>query len=1092
MSSDLTFITNEPGKHLRERFTVLLGDDTRFFDCLVGYFFISGFHTLHPALTKTEHVRILVGIKTDRATFDLIQSAKGQQEFVLESHAQVREQLPGEILSEFQKSRDTPEIEEGVRRFVEWIKSGKLEVRAYPSERLHAKLYIMTFHEGDRDNGRVITGSSNFTEAGLQENLEFNVELKNRADYEFALDKFNELWAKSVDVTKDYVTTIELKSPYAQFTPYELYLKFLYEYFRGELNLPDEIDDIYLPAGFKKLKYQEEAVLNARKVLDEYGGAFLADVVGLGKTYMSALLAQHLNEPCLVIAPPHLLDEHNPGSWPNVFRDFGVRGYLCESLGKLGSLIDRDLQKFSTVFIDESHRFRTEDTQSYEILAQICRGKRVVLVSATPLNNTPQDILSQIKLFQPGKNSTIPNVRNLEAFFGALRRRLEGLDRQRDRDAYFSVVKENARETREKILKFLMIRRTRTEIEKYYGADLKQQGLKFPEVADPEPLFYKFNKVEAEVFDETIRSLTHDIKYARYTPLLPGYYAGERDELDVQSQRNLAKFMKILTVKRLESSFTAFLSTLSRFILSYERVIEEFHKGHVFISKKHIGKIFELLESDNQEGIDRLLEEEKAEKLSARDFLPAFITDLENDLKALKAIRSQWKKVTRDPKWESFRAILKKTPLLKEGKVIIFTESKETADYLAGRIRDEVESKVLLFTGESLSSVREEVTSNFDARAYRPKDNYRILVATEVLAEGVNLHRSNIVINYDIPWNPTRLIQRVGRVNRVDTRFDTIHTYNFFPTDEGNDLIKLREAAEAKIHAFIQMLGADARLLTEGEEIVSHDLFAKWNSKKTITGEDEDEETELKFLTEIRVVRDKQPDLFERIKRLPKKARSTRTLAPVSSNPPRGTAGRSDGPAAGPVAVQSLPGLLTYFRQGKLDKFFLAGHGQHPTSELDFMSAANILRPADLKELRQSIPREFYDLLDRNKAAFVTATTADAEQAAATHRGSPNDAYILKRLKDKAVRRCQQFTEDDEEFVGKVIRLVEDGSLPKATAKKVATALKKPDNLQPLKVLAVLRRDIKPDLFRASPVAHASQGLAPREVILSSYLVERS
>ena len=97
-----------------------------------------------------------------------------------------------------------------------------------------------------------------------------------------------------------------------------------------------------------------------------------------------------------------------------------MRGYLCESLGKLESLLDRDLQKYTTVFIDESHRFRTEDTQSYEMLAQICRGKRVVLVSATPLNNTPQDILSQIKLFQPGKNSTIPNVRNLEAFFGAL------------------------------------------------------------------------------------------------------------------------------------------------------------------------------------------------------------------------------------------------------------------------------------------------------------------------------------------------------------------------------------------------------------------------------------------------------------------------------------------------------------------------------------------------------------------------------------------------------------------------------------------------------------------------------------------------
>lgn len=1069
-SSDLTFITNEPGHALSDRFGVLLGDDTRFFDCLVGYFFLSGFHKMYPALTKTEKIRILIGIKTDRPTYDLIQSAKQQQEFVLESHAQARERVPGEILEELRKSPDSSDVEDGVRKFVEWIKSGKLEIRTYPSERLHAKLYIMTFQEGDRDKGRVITGSSNLTEAGLQDNLEFNVELKNRSDYEFAIQKFNELWAKSVDVAKDYVSTIELKSPYAQFTPYELYLKFLYEYFHGELNLPEEIEDMYLPAGFKKLKYQEEAVLNARKVLDEYGGAFLSDVVGLGKTYMSALLARETNEPCLVIAPPHLLDEHNPGSWPNVFRDFGVRGYLCESVGKLESLLDRDLAKFKTVFIDESHRFRTEDTQSYEMLAQICRGKRVVLVSATPLNNSPLDILSQIKLFQPAKNSTIPNIRNLEAFFGKMQQQLKGLDRQHDREQYFKIVRENARQTREGILKYLMIRRTRTEIEKYYGEDLKRQGLKFPEIANPEALFYKFNKTENEVFDETIRSLTHDLQYARYTPL--AYYTGERDEHEIQSQRNLAKFMKILTVKRLESSFTAFRLTLGRFIHTYERVIEEFRKGQVFISKKHIGKIFELLESDDQAGIERLLEEDKAEKLSARDFKETFITDLENDLKALKAIRESWKKVTRDPKWESFRDILKKTPLLKTGKLIIFTESKETADYLAGRIQDEVEAKVLLFTGESLKSIREDVISNFDAKAYRPKDDYRILVATEVLAEGVNLHRSNVVINYDIPWNPTRLIQRVGRVNRVDTKFDTIHTYNFFPTEEGNDLIKLREAAEAKIHAFIQMLGADARLLTEGEEIVSHDLFARWNSKKTITGEDENEETELKYLTEIRTVRDKETGLFERIKRLPKKARSTRLL-----------------PAE--PTVPSFPALLSYFRQGKLDKFFLGASVKQPTTELDFMSAAKILRPADIKEPLQSIPREFYDLLDRNKGAFVTATTAEAEQAEATHRGSPYDAYILKRLKDKAVRRCQQFTEDDEEFVGNAIRLLEDGALPKATAKKVATALKKKENMQPLKVLAVLRHDIKRDFFQPSPAAQASQGLVPREVILSSFLVQQ-
>src|SRR5438552_3714822 len=1027
MSTDLTFITNEAGNHLRDRFSALLTTDTRYFDCLVGYFYISGFHKIYPALESVDKVRILVGLQTDRTAYELWQNARRDGELNL-SHASTKQKVSHDVLDELEKAPDTQAIETGVHKFVEWLRSGKLEIKAHASENLHAKVYIMTFSEGDRDKGRVITGSSNLTQSGLLDNLEFNVELKTRADYEFALAKFNELWKLAVDLRKPYEDTVINRSPFAHFTPYELYLKFLYEYFRDELNLPAEIEDVFLPTGFKKLKYQEEAVLNARKVLDEYGGAFLADVVGLGKTYMSALLAHHLNEPCLIIAPPHLLEEHNPGSWPNVFREFGVRGFLCESLGKLESMLRRDLSRFTTVFIDESHRFRTETTQSYEMLAQICRGKRVVLVSATPLNNTPQDILSQIKLFQPGKNSTIPNVRNLETFFSVMRRRLEGLDRQRDREVYFRTVKENARQTREQILKFLMIRRTRTEIEKYYGEDLKRQGFKFPEVANPEPLFYKFNKIENEVFHETIRSLTHDFKYARYKPL--EYYEGERTDQELQSQVNLARFMKILAVKRLESSFTAFLSTLGRFIDSYERVIAEFRKGHVFISKKYISKIFELLEFDDQEAIQGLLDEDKADKLSAKDFRPEFIADLQSDLKALKAIRNDWKRVTRDPKWESFREILNKRAQLKSGKLIIFTEYKETADYLAEKIRTEVERKTLLFTGGSDESVRKEVIANFDANAFRPSNNFRILVATEVLSEGVNLHRSNTVINYDIPWNPTRLIQRVGRVNRVDTKFDTIHTYNFFPTEESNDLIKLKEAAEAKIHAFIEMLGADARLLTEGEEIKSHDLFAKLISKKTITGEDEEEESELEYLTEIRNLRDANPELFSRIKRLPKKARSTRKID-------------SDG--------LSLPSLVTYFRQGKLDKFFRSHSDKAAAHELDFFQTAKILRPDDPSEKRENIPADFYSLLDKSKQAFESITAAEHEDAPSGRGGGQNDAYILNRLKAKEMSRYHGYTEDDDLFIRQVKQLLVDGALPRPTTKKVAEAMKK--EIEPLKIL---------------------------------------
>ncbi|MBU0714156.1 MAG: helicase [Verrucomicrobia bacterium] len=1068
-SSDLTFITNEAGKCLRDRFAVLLGKDTRFFDCLVGYFFISGFYKLYPALENVEKIRILVGLQTDRKAYDLLQRAREQGELSLMSHASAKEQVSKDVLNELEKSADSAEIETGIHKFIEWIRSGKLEIKAHPTENLHAKVYIMTFVEGDRDKGRVITGSSNLTQAGLQDNLEFNVELKNRADYDFAIAKFNELWATAVDVSKPYEDTILNKSPFASFTPYELYLKFLYEYFRNELNRPSELEDMYVPVGFMKLKYQEDAVLDARKKLDEYGGVFLSDVVGLGKTYMAALLAQQLDGRHLVIAPPHLLDRDRRGSWPNVFSDFQVRQTDFESIGKLDDLLERDVTKYTNVFIDESHRFRTETTQSYEALAQICRGKRVILVSATPLNNTPRDILSQVKLFQAGKASNIPNLRNLEAFFSGLEAKLKGLDRKTNRELYFQTIQANAKAAREKVLKFLMVRRTRTEIKNYYEEDMRQQGFKFPEVKDPQALFYKLSKQENEIFNETLRLLTTQFSYARYTPLL--FYEGKIDERERQGQRNLAKFMKILMVKRLESSFHAFRLSLDRFAHSYARVITEFKKGNVYISKKHIGKIFELLEQDDQEAIENLLEQDKAERLIAKDFSPEFIRNLKADYRTLRRIKKMWTKVQRDPKWLAFRDVLRADRILKQGKLIIFTESQETAEYLAGCIRDEIEPKTLLFSGQSSEAEHKAVIANFDANAHHPSNDYRILVSTEVLSEGVNLHRSNVVINYDIPWNPTRLIQRVGRVNRVDTKFDTIHTYTFFPTEEGNDAIKLREAAEAKIQAFIEMLGADARLLTEGEEIKSHDLFAKLNSKKILTGEDKDEESELEFLAEIRAVRDKQPELFTRIKRLPKKARSTRSLKTAADS-----------------VVKGFPSLLTYFRHGPLDKFYLAPQGTTASAELDFLTAVKVLKPDDNAEKRHTISTDFYALLDRNKDAFAAATSPENDDASIKHKGGANDAYILKRLKAKEVRHYHGFTDEDEAYIQQVIQLLTDGALPRQTTKKAAEALRK--EIEPLKVLGILRRDIPALFFQATRAQQMHHALMPREVILSSYLLE--
>lgn len=1058
--SDLTFITNEKEQNLLERFKVLI-KDTEFFDVLVGYFYTSGFHALYKSLEKTKKIRILIGISTNRQTLDLIEQAR-QQAFQF-SHAKTKEHFSNLLVSEMANAKDSKEVEEGITKFLEWLQSGKLEIKAYPTENIHAKLYIMSFLEGDRDIGRVITGSSNFTQSGLVDNLEFNAELKTRADYEFAKQKFEDLWKDAVDVSDKYVQTIQEKTWFNNtITPYQLYLKFLYEYFRDELCQTDEVILKYVPTEFKKLEYQNQAVLNAKKILEEYGGVFISDVVGLGKTYVSAMLASQLDGRTLVLAPPVLLEKTNPGSWPNVFSDFRVPADF-ESLGKLEQLTHRGTEKYKNVFIDEAHRFRTESNVTYEKLAQICRGKRVVLVTATPLNNTPKDILSQIKLFQNAKKSTIPNVPNLESFFEKLEQKIKKLDRQKDHDKYMLTAKVNAREIRESVLKYLMVRRTRKEIESYFADDLKNQKLKFPEVENPEAAFYQLNEEENDVFNKTIELIAQKFRYARYMPML--YYKGEDepDPLEIQSQKNMGSFMKILLIKRLESSFYAFRNTVDRFISYYELFLNELAEGNVYVSKKYANKIFELLDNDDEHAIQKLLESDKARKYPAKDFTGDLQKDLENDLAILKEIQQLWRGVKRDPKLLSFLKLLSTRQLLKKNKLIVFTESKETAEYLAKNLENKFPNEVLAFTGASSAVTREKVIENFDARARFPKDDYRILITTEVLSEGVNLHRSNVVINYDIPWNPTRLMQRVGRINRVDTTFDKIYSFNFFPTEESNDQIKLKEAAEAKIQAFITLLGADARLLTEGEAIESHELFNRLISKKTITGEDQGDESELKYLHVIRGIRDNDPDLFEKVKRLPKKARTAKKHAKKDSQ------------------------LLTYFRKGKLQKFFVVGKGD--AKEVDFIKAAKLLE-ARAEDKREKLPTDFYEKLEQNKQAFTFATTEEAEEFKRPRGGRDAAFQVLKIL--KAVRDFRQYTEDQEAYLKRVMNRLEEGALPKQTASTVLKALNKElksGKPNPFKVLALLQNNIPGEFLESHFAESAAHTFGPREVILSEYLI---
>ena len=874
-SSDTKFFTNEEGKSLLDRFKKTLKHVDKF-DVLVGYFRASGFYDLYKELEKVKKIRILNGLDVDNKTFQIYN--KSQQELEFDSATKTKENYAQRVVEEVSESEDNQQTFEGYQKFVEFLKSNKIELKQHPSHRLHAKVYISRFggSVADIDYGRVITGSSNFSHSGLVANNEFNVELKDRPDVEFALNQFEKLWEESEDIKNVFIQTLESKTWLNnKITPYQLYIKTLFEYFYEDINLDKEIDFSF-PEEFLDLEYQKQAVVSAAKILDAYNGVFLADVVGIGKTYIAALLSQQPSLKSarkLFIVPPVLQDY-----WQETLNDFGITRFKVESAGKIKDLANYDkLDEVEYVFLDEAHRFRNEDTETWkELYEKICYGKKIILISATPLNNKFTDILSQLKLFQRPNRSNIPTVRNLQSFFKFWENKT--IAAKSDVKEYFKVKKEGSIQIREKILKHVMVRRTRSEIKKYFYKDLERQNLKFPEVSKPMSIGYEFDKKTSEAFDETIDLLKNKFKKTRYTSKL--YLINKPSEFEMRQQENLGGFMKTQIVKRLESSFFAFKKTISRFISSHENFIRMLNSGEILISKSI--NVFDLIDEDDDEKVNKLINEGKVEKFKKKEFNKSFLDDLHSDLETLKTIQDLWKDINFDPKATSLIQEIKKDQILKNQKIIIFSESAETGKYLLEKLSKDLGNEIMCYSGSggyislenkikkiSPKESKNIIRSNFDPNIKKKnqKNNIRILISTDVLAEGMNLHRSNIELNYDLPWNPTKVIQRLGRVNRVGTEFNNIYIYNFFPTEKSDNEIQQKKNIISKIQAFHDCLGNDGKFLTEDEDVETFQLFGdtlynNLNRKNFYEEEDDQEVSELKYLSIIRDIRDNDKKLL--------------------------------------------------------------------------------------------------------------------------------------------------------------------------------------------------------------------------------------
>jgi superfamily II DNA/RNA helicase len=883
------FFTNQGTNTLENRLKdILTHYDIRNLEFLIGYFRISGFKKIASLLDNVDKLRILVGINVDRLVLDAKNRGK---KFNLLDYEKFSIEFCKNQSNILEEESYMQSIDESINQFIKMMVENKLEIRISQNKNIHSKIYIFREKEFIKhDNtieqkGSVITGSSNLTENGLSKNYEFNVELKDNDDIKFALNEFEDLWSKSIEIKEEDINTIKQNSYLKELTPYEIYLKFLIEHFENRVNYdPSVAND--LPKGYMKLAYQIDAVNEGLAKIKKHNGFFLSDVVGLGKTITSAMIVRKLcldaliKGQILIIAPPSIKKE-----WIETFDKFSIGNFKQFEFKSYGALEKiKDTKKYEVIIIDESHKFKNFATSRYKELERICKEqikykKKIILISATPLNNKPQDIANQLYLFQDKRNSTIDSHPNLEIFFANIDKTYKDIigkkeDKSELTKDELDKLERLSRKVRDNILREVMVRRTRTDLKtNRYKKDIEEQGLKIPKIYPVIELEYKLDDNLIKTFDKTIDLLTNEkigLQYYRYKILAYLNEDGKKKYGKIQdgfielSSEALAKLMQTMLIKRLESSFTAFKSTINKQKRNLLILIDMFKDGVIFIPSKHFN-LYDLIEQDEDNFSDKIedfLANEKMKAFDSSDFNDIYIEQLESDLVILEDIVKLWENIDYDPKLDKFKMILDNHI---DDKIVVFTESKQTALYLEEQLKEY--KKVLTVHGGNRDKLKDTIRENFDANYYDKKNDFNVIISTDTLSEGVNMHQSNIIYNYDIPWNSTRLMQRIGRINRIGTSHDQIHIYNFKPTAQSEALIELSKKAFIKLQTFHHTVGEDSQIYSKDEKVGTVSLYENDIEKP---------DDELKFLEEIRHYNEANPRKFELLEKLPKKVRVQR------------------------------------------------------------------------------------------------------------------------------------------------------------------------------------------------------------------------
>lgn len=913
------FITNKD-KLLKEVISDILptSDNLRF---LVGYFYFSGFQELVEKL-ENKKIKILIGMNIERQILGKVRQYLDLEDKQTISRQAQKENYYKNFASFFNDTDyfDSQEKIEAFEIYLKKIKDGSLQIKKTRDPN-HAKLYLFEklpeYSEGKEYPGVLITGSSNLTYSGLLGRSEINVQLREESSYEEAKNLFDELWNSAIVLAdKDNIAEFEEKVVqkiwYKKLpSPYLMYIRVLEEYFsftdEGSLRLPSEMTK----GKYLNFKYQIDAIKQGRTALSKHNGVIIADVVGLGKSIIASAIAHDIGLETIIICPPHLKPQ-----WKNYQYDFNLQARIYSThYTKIEKALkehrSRENKSQKLIIVDEAHRFKNEDSISYRVLHELCQNNKVILLTATPFNNEPQDIFAMIKLFQVPAKSTLQTVDNLSCRFQWLSKEYKEVRRKQRKKTIISKELKNkvdniARQIR-LMIESVVIRRSRIDLEKTkrWKEDLKNKGVNLQRPEPPELLEYELGEIKPSYL-ETLKKIVPEVdkkrgyKASRYMPL---HYVKEEfkhkvreefgeERIDVVAQENVAGFMKRLLVRRFESSIPAFRITLDNLISSAENIKRwyEYHKKVPVFKKGEVPDLSkDVISSWDEEEVAQYFENINPEEKYAKEISKgmhfvktkylkeSFKKDLEADLTLLREIKDTWsREIKSDPKLQYFKSSLRKK--LKENpqrKIVIFSEFADTVNYLYEELKDEF--KIMRYTGgDSTKTNKRKLRKNFDASIPQKEqsDEFDILVATDSISEGYSLHRAGVIYNYDIPYNPTRVIQRIGRLNRVDKKtFDHIYVYNFFPSVIGEKETRTKAISTLKMQMIHALLGEDMQVLTPDEEIES----VLHRQYKEIIDQEEQESWDTTYRQELENIKQIDKDAFEQAMAIPRRSKILRS-----------------------------------------------------------------------------------------------------------------------------------------------------------------------------------------------------------------------